>query len=158
LIATLAPGLPLVGEKLVTFGRISKLSALKPVPDEFVTLIGPGVADAGTVAVIDVCESVLKDAAAPLNLTDVIVMNLEPVIVTIAPTGALAGEKPVTKGRLLSEIVPVPRTVKTVALTAPERLTKKVSAFSFVVSPFTTTVTVWLVVPGENVSVPEVAM
>jgi hypothetical protein len=52
-------------------------------------------------------------------------------------------------------MVPVPWPFAIVAFTAPERLTKKVSFASFRVSPLTATVKVWLVVPGENVSVPE---
>src|SRR5437667_269590 len=51
-------------------------------------------------------------------------------------------------------IVPVPSASAMVALVAPDRLTKKVSLGSNLVSPLTLTVMVLLVSPGLNVSVP----
>ena len=54
-------------------------------------LIGPVVAPLGTVAVICVSEFTAKEAAAPLNATAVAPVKCEPLIVTPAPTGPLAG-------------------------------------------------------------------
>jgi hypothetical protein len=50
LIVTLAPTRPLVGVKLVIVGATMKLLVLVAVPPGVVTLIGPVVASAGTVA------------------------------------------------------------------------------------------------------------
>src|SRR5207302_2438669 len=70
-----------------------KLDALDVVPPGVVTEIGPLVPAAGTVAVTCVSERTLNDAAVPLNTTDVAPVNPEPLIVTLAPTGPLAGVK-----------------------------------------------------------------
>ena len=51
-------------------------------------------------------------------------------------------------------IVPIPWPSAIVALMGLERLTKKFSLNSAVLSPMTATVIVWLVVPGGKVSVP----
>ena len=50
LIVTLAPSAPLVGVKLAIVGTGAKLAALVAVPPGVVTLSGPVVAVAGTVA------------------------------------------------------------------------------------------------------------
>ena len=50
LIVTLLPTRPLVGVKFVIFGATVKLAALVAVPPGVVTLSGPVVAAAGTVA------------------------------------------------------------------------------------------------------------
>ena len=50
LMVTLAPSAPLVGVKLVRVGTVMKLVALVAVPPAVVTLSGPAVAVAGTVA------------------------------------------------------------------------------------------------------------
>jgi hypothetical protein len=52
------------------------------------------------------------------------------------------------------KIVPCPCPFAMVALVGLPRLTRNVSLASGRVSPVTATVTVWLVVPGANVSVP----
>jgi hypothetical protein len=52
-------------------------------------------------------------------------------------------------------IVPVPWVSRIVAFVAPLRLTTRVSFASFFASPFTVTLTGWVVTPGAKVSVPE---
>ena len=109
LIVTLVPTGPLAGVKLVTVGGLMtvKLAALLAVPAEVVTLIGPLVAPAGTVAVIVVAEATVKLALAPLNSTAVAPVKLVPLIVTLVPTGPLAGVKLVMVGGLSLETVTV---------------------------------------------------
>jgi hypothetical protein len=64
-----------------------------PVPAEAVTVMGPMVAEAGTVAVIWVAEFTVKLAAlTPLNLTDVTPVKPTPVNTTEVPGEPLAGE------------------------------------------------------------------
>jgi len=93
-IVTVERGAPLVGVKLVTVGtaRTVKFVALLAVPPEVVTVIGPVVAPAGTVAIT--CEPLtLKVALVPLNLTAVVPVRFAPLIVTDVPTPPLPGEK-----------------------------------------------------------------
>lgn len=116
LIVTLAPAGPLVGEKLVIRGATTKFAALVAVPPAVVTLMGPVVALAGTVAVIWVLEFTVNVAAVPLNLTDVTPKKPEPVIVTGMPTAPLAGRKPVMSA--LSVNVPTLVAVPAGAVTA----------------------------------------
>jgi len=75
-----------------------KLEALVAVPPGVVTLIVPVVAPVGTVAVICVAELTVKLAFVPLNFTAVAPVNAVPVIVTLAPTSPLVGEKLVMVG------------------------------------------------------------
>src|SRR5207237_1368728 len=72
-IVTLVPTGPLVGEKLVIVGGGMTVKLLAPVavPAEVVTFVGPVVAPAGTVAVIDVDEFNVKLALVPLKRTAV---------------------------------------------------------------------------------------
>src|SRR5881396_2190686 len=70
-----------------------KLLALLAVPAEVVTLIDPLVAPAGTLAVIVLAEFTVKFALVPLNRTAVAPVKLVPLIVTLVPTGPLAGVK-----------------------------------------------------------------
>ena len=58
----------------------------------------------------------------------------------------------------LPVIVPRPCMSPAVAPTGADRLTKKVSLSSIVRSPVIETVTFWLVEPGANVNVPDVAV
>src|SRR5262245_19516206 len=67
LMATLVPGAPLAGVKLVIRGATVKLVVLVLVPPGVVTLIGPVVAFAGTAAVIWVLLLTMNVAARPLN-------------------------------------------------------------------------------------------
>jgi hypothetical protein len=102
LIVTLVPTGPLLGVKLVTVGGLEtvKLLALLAVPAEVVTLIGPVIAPAGTVAVIAVAEFTVKLALVPLNITAVAPVKFVPLIVTLVPTAPLLGVKLVTVGGL----------------------------------------------------------
>src|SRR3989441_3173369 len=95
LIVTVVPTPPLVGEKLVIVGggMTVKLPALLAVPPAVVTLIGPLVAPLGTVAAIDVAEFTVKLALVPLKATTVAPVKFVPLIVTVAPTPPLVGEK-----------------------------------------------------------------
>src|SRR5436190_2216943 len=104
LIVTLVPTGPLSGGKLVIVGGLMtvKLAALLAVPSEVVTLIGPLVAPAGTVAVIAVAEPTVKLALVPLNSTALAPVKLVPLIVTLAPTGPLPGVKLVIVGGLMT--------------------------------------------------------
>lgn len=103
LIVTEVPGPPLAGEKLVSVGGGRAVTvndeALVAVPEGVVTVIGPVVAVAGTVAVICVEETTVNVVAlVPLNATAAAPFKLVPLIVTEAPTAPLLGEKPVSVG------------------------------------------------------------
>ena len=101
LIVTLAPAGPLVGVKLVIVGALAatvKLVVLVAVPPGVVTLSGPVVAPAGTVAWIAVAEVTVNVAAVPLNVTAVAPVKFVPLIVTLAPAGPLVGVKLVIVG------------------------------------------------------------
>src|SRR5437660_5102854 len=67
--------------------------ALVAVPPGVVTLTGPVVAPAGTVARIAVSEVTVKVALTPLNDTEVAPVKFVPLIVTLVPTGPLVGVK-----------------------------------------------------------------
>jgi hypothetical protein len=120
-IVTTVPPVPLVGVKLVIVGReiTVKLAVLVAVPAGVVTLTGPVVAVAGTVAwmvVSEVTENVV--AFTPLNVTAVAPVKLAPVIVTVVPLVPLVGEKLVIVGPgiitvKLAALVAVPAAVVT---------------------------------------------
>src|SRR5258706_10147105 len=102
-MVTLVPTGPLVGAKLVMVGGLAvtvKAPLLLAVPPGVVTLIGPVVAPAGTVAVIEVAELTVKVAPTPLTVTALAPVKLVPVIVTLVPTGPLVGAKLVMVGGL----------------------------------------------------------
>src|SRR5947207_1601382 len=123
LIVTLVPTGPLLGVKLVIVGGLMavKLAALLAVPSEVVTLIGPLVAPAGTVAVIAVAEPTVKLALVPLNSTALAPVKLVPLMVTLVPTGPLPGVKLVIVGGLAMVTVTVTGAVPhgAVTLTVP---------------------------------------
>jgi hypothetical protein len=87
-----------------------KLLALVVLPPDVVTLTGPVVAPAGTVAWIVVAEFTVKLAALPLNPTAVAPVKFVPVMVTTVPAGPLAGVKLVIAGATvkLPALVAVP--------------------------------------------------
>src|SRR3989440_11813824 len=118
LMSAPAPSVPLAGLNELIIGAEGatvtvKLVALVAVPPGVVTLIGPVVAPLGTVAVICVSEFTAKEAAAPLNATAVAPVKCEPLIVTPAPTGPLAGLNELIIGAEGATV-----TVKPVALVA----------------------------------------
>jgi len=80
------------------------------VPAGVVTVSGPLVAPAGTAAWIEVSVVTVKLALTPLNATAVAPVKFVPSIVTLVPTGALVGARPV--------IVGVPSTVNAMLLYA----------------------------------------
>lgn len=92
-----------------------------------VTVIGPALAEAGTVAVICVEESTTKLALPPLNFTVRVISKPVPVKVTVDPTEPLTGEKlPIDGGKMpivkLPELLACPAAVVTDMdpLVAPE--------------------------------------
>ena len=138
-MTTGTPTSPLVGLKPVIPGLTENVPELVPVPAAAVTVIFPVVAAVGTVAVIFVDEFTVKDAAKPLNFTEVIAAKFEPLIVTEVPTGPLPGENPVTRGAtvnvpelvalpaaLVTLIFPVVALVGTLAVIWPSESTLKV--------------------------------
>src|SRR5258707_8451561 len=93
--ATPVPSALPLGEALPIVGGRTTVNAplLVVVPLGVVTLSGPVVAVAGTVAWIAVSEVTVKLALVPLNATAVAPVKLVPLIVTLAPAGPLAGVK-----------------------------------------------------------------
>jgi hypothetical protein len=75
-----------------------KLVALVAVPPGLITLIGPVVALAGTVALMDVADKMVKLALEPLNRTTLTWVKLYPLMVTLVPGTPLVGKKPVITG------------------------------------------------------------
>lgn len=92
---TSVPSVPLAGEnELIAGGYVTvKLAALEAVPCGVATLSVPVVAPEGTLVVISVCETTLKVASTPLNVTDWTPLNSVPRIVTGVPTPPLSGVK-----------------------------------------------------------------
>jgi len=118
LMVTLAPIAPLTGVNPVIRGATVKLAALVAVPPGVVTLMGPVVAFAGTVAVICVLLFTVKVAEAPLNLTAVAPVKVVPVTVTLVPGAPLVGENVVILGdtEKLAALVVLPAGVVTLIL------------------------------------------
>src|SRR5207248_208280 len=113
-----------------------KFVLLVPVPRGVVTVIGPVVAPAGTVAASWVGETTVNAlAAVPLKETCVAPLNPMPVIVTTVPTGPLPGEKLVIVGGTMV-------TVKLAALAAlPSGV---VTAIGPLVAPPGTVAVIWV--------------
>src|SRR2546422_11630385 len=111
LSVTLVPTGPLVGVKLVIVGALAttvNVLALVAVPPGVVTLSGPVVAPAGTVAWIAVAEVTVKLVLTPLNVTAVAPVKFVPLVVTLAPTDPLVGVKPVIVGAGAAAAVAAP--------------------------------------------------
>ena len=91
-----------------------KVSGLLALPVAVRTVTVPFVEPAGTVAVSCVAEPARNWAATPLNVTAVVVLRLNPVIVTTVPAGPLIGHSDVTDDTIVSAEVltasAVPRT------------------------------------------------
>ena len=100
LIVTLVPTDPLVGERPVMVGGLTTVNALElvAVPPAVVTLIGPVVVPADTVARIEVAEVTVKLALTELKVTEVAPLKFVPPMVTLVPTGPLVGAKLVIVG------------------------------------------------------------
>jgi hypothetical protein len=107
LIVTAVPVGPLVGANPVIAGggggggleavTVKPALLLEP-PLGLVTLIGPVVAPAGTVAPIELSDCTENAAAVPLKATPVTACRPCPLIVTAVPTGPLAGVNPEIDG------------------------------------------------------------
>ena len=96
LIVTAVPPMPLDGDSPVTPGETEKLMALVAVLPATVTVMVPVVAPLGTVTDKEVPDALATVAAVPLNFTVLlaaVVLKPLPLIVTVAPTGPLAGVK-----------------------------------------------------------------
>lgn len=119
-IVTWVPTRPLVGENDVTTGTgaTMKLSVLVALPAEFVTVIRPVVAPAGTTALIRVFDVTVKVALTPLNDTELVPRKFVPSILTLVPTGPVVGENEEMVGTAVTmksvALVPVPFAVVTV--------------------------------------------
>jgi hypothetical protein len=84
----------------------TKLVALAAVPAVVVTVIGPVLAPAVTVAVICVGESTVKEAdGVPLNLTAVAPVKFVPEMTTPTPTRPLAGVNDVIVAEVTTKLV-----------------------------------------------------
>src|SRR6267378_458747 len=94
-MVTTVPGGPPVGKKPLIVGGSTtlKMELLVAVPAGVVTLTGPVVAPAGTVAWMAVSELIVKLAPTPWNATAVAPVKFVPSIVTLVPTGPLGGVK-----------------------------------------------------------------
>jgi len=123
LIVTLVPTGPLAGAKPEIAGGTSTVNelVLVAVPPGLVTLHGPVVAPAGTVAWTAVSEVTVKVAAVPLKATAVAPVKPDPLIVTLVPASPLVGEKPEIAGAftMVNELVLVAVPPGVVTLTGP---------------------------------------
>lgn len=141
---TTVPTGPEVGEKPVMTGAgmTVKLVALVALPPAVVTATAPVVAPPGTVAVICVGLTTLKDAGVPLNVTELAPSKAEPVRVTEVPTGPEAGRIPEMVGAgmrvklaglaalppgVVTEMVPVVAPTGTVAVICVAETTLKLA-------------------------------
>ena len=112
LIVTEVPTLPLVGAKLLIVGRDpghGEVDPLVAVPAGVVTEIRARRRPRGTVAVTLPSFTKLKVADAPLNLTAFAPVKSFLLIMTVAPTTPLVGEKPLIVGALVSSPVKLKR-------------------------------------------------
>ena len=101
LIITCVPTSPLAGVNPLIVGgnRTVKSLALVPVPSALVTLMGPFVAPAGTIARSSLSEtSVMLFDDTPLKETSVVPVKFKPDNVTSSPTGPLDGVNDVIDG------------------------------------------------------------
>jgi hypothetical protein len=140
-IVTGVPTGPLGGVRDAMNGVTLKSLVLTAVPFGVTTLIGPVVAPLGTVAVICVSESTVKEVAGvPLNLTAVAPVKVVPVMVTAVPTGPLPGVNDVICGvtvnglalvavplGVVTWMVPVVAPIGTVAVISVSEPTVKVA-------------------------------
>jgi hypothetical protein len=121
-IMIVVPTEPEVGSKALIVGAgavVVKYDAELACPPGVVTTILPIAKPAGTLAVIVVGETTVNAAPTPLNATPFVPVKVVPVIVTVVPTGPLAGVKDATVGVSwiawkLVALVAVPAAVVTV--------------------------------------------
>jgi len=94
----------------IATGVTTKFVKEMPVSELCVMAIGPVVAPSGTVVIITVSVELVTMAAAPMKVTVLrvgVMEKLSPTIVTVVPTGPLAGEKLVMMGVFASPPQPV---------------------------------------------------
>src|SRR5439155_699354 len=118
LTVTVLPVTPVPGVKSVIFGVTLKIAALRAGPAGFVTPNFPVAATSGITIRIIVADSTMKPGnGTSFNRTSVTEFRFVPVIVTVVPTGPLAGVKAVMVGGLMtvnvSALIPVPSVVVT---------------------------------------------
>src|SRR5688572_15263168 len=89
---------PVIGNGETAPGVTMTLGEPTVFPPSPLTLIGPELALAGTMAVNCVREFMLNDARVPLNVMLVMESRFAPVMVTLALTGPLCGEKLIAPG------------------------------------------------------------
>lgn len=95
-IVTVEPGAAVAGEKDVMVGGAAKLADAVAVPADVLTVMGPLVTLAGTVARMVVEDLLLNDAAGVVpNRTAVAPDRFAPVMVTTVPAAPRAGENSV---------------------------------------------------------------
>jgi hypothetical protein len=143
-MVTEAPMRPEVGEKLAMVGgrMTTKLVPLVAVPSGVVTVMGPVVAPAGTVAVIWVEVTTVNVALTPLKRTSVVLVKFVPVMVTEVPTGPEVGEKlTMVGGRMTTKLVPL--------VAVPSGV---VTVMGPVVAPAGTIAVIWVEVTTVNVA------
>lgn len=104
---TRVPAQPFPGDREPREGALRvKLPVDVAVPHAVVTWMGPEVAPLGTVAVISLAETTVKEAAAvPLKATEVTPVKLVPVRETTVPAHPLVGEKEVIPGATTAKFV-----------------------------------------------------
>jgi hypothetical protein len=99
MMVTTVPTAPLIGVKLVMFGRTVNVAELAALPPAVVIAIFPLLAPAGEVTVTDVSEfTLMLFDATPPKVTFVVCVKLTPVIVTEVPSIPLGGIKVVICG------------------------------------------------------------
>jgi len=139
-IFTRVPTAPLAGLKalIVGVGSTVKFEPLVKVTPLTVTDIGPVPALAGTLVVMLVVVKLVTIAGMPLKETEGAVRKFVPVMVTVAPTAPLVGEKPTNVGLarkvnpvlvrvtplVVNEIEPLPAPGGTVAVIDVGEVTK----------------------------------
>jgi len=106
---------------------------LVAVPPGVVTLSGPVVAPAGTVAWIAVAEVTVKLELTPLNVTAVAPVKFVPLIVTLVPTSPLVGVTLVIVGALTTVNTPVVVAVPPGVLTLSGPVVAPVGTVSWIV-------------------------
>ena len=97
-IVTVAPTLPVVGVKEVIVGAAMLKPAKLAVPPGEVMVTVPVVPLPTTAVMVVALTTVNDDASVPPKLTAVVPTKLVPVMVTVAPTAAEAGENEVMVG------------------------------------------------------------
>src|SRR3954467_3682266 len=91
------------------FGCTVKSVGLVAVPSGVVTVTGPVRDPRGTVAVICVSESTLKEAFTPSKATAEAAVKFAPVITMGTPIVARSGSKPLTTGEAACATAGTPR-------------------------------------------------